>query len=194
VLSYRVDSKDWVTEHASGTSLAAPLVSFTAALVQSEGKMAPQDLKRRLLVSADLRPELAGHVADGRLLNVVKALALFDDVVEQKASGRLALGALTLVQGGKALFENHALDLVCDGVPTPVKMADLFKLVPQFKKADGRVVTKVYSRPPDGVARPFEDRECAVPTDVSVKVTDAETGVVTELALAEVADIVRKSR
>jgi hypothetical protein len=195
VLSYRVEQGDWVTSQASGTSVAAPLVSFTAALVHSEKNpgVTPIGLKRRLLASADLRPELARHIADGRLLNVVKAVAVFDDVVELKESGRLILGDLQFSNASGVLRENHSIEFVCGGTPTPIKVADLFKLVPEFPLARGGTVAKIYSRAPPGSAHPFVSYECDLPMDLKVGVKDPETGIVFgPTPLNAVADVVRK--
>lgn len=89
----------------SGTSLAAPLVSFTAALIAREsGLMIGRDLKWRILHAADVHPypdaeasalppsaPSPDHVAYGRVLNIEKAIRVFEDVVETN-DGRLLTG------------------------------------------------------------------------------------------------------
>jgi len=87
----------------SGTSQAAPFVSFTAALLYSEG-LTYRQIKDRILLTTDLdHTNLgtcegeAGHCvgSEGRL-NVVRALEVYQDVVViQKASGeRLEMAGL----------------------------------------------------------------------------------------------------
>ena len=68
---------------ASGTSFAAPLVSFTAALLRSIWPhSSPRLIKRRILSSADISPHLSpDEVAESRMLNVVNALSIYQDVV-----------------------------------------------------------------------------------------------------------------
>jgi hypothetical protein len=68
-----------------GTSAAAPLVSFTAALLISEGFPAsPRSVKQRLMVSADVIPQLHHVVVSEGKLDIVKALAFRDDLVQLK--------------------------------------------------------------------------------------------------------------
>lgn len=66
----------------SGTSFAAPLVTFTAALIRQFGVSNPRDIKQRILVSTDVNPELTGYVWSAGVLNPVKAVELFNDYVE----------------------------------------------------------------------------------------------------------------
>jgi subtilase family protein/trypsin len=73
----------WMIRTATGTSFAAPLVSFTAAIISSEFRnITAAKVKQRILASADLNPHLANCITDGRSLNVVKALSLRKDVIE----------------------------------------------------------------------------------------------------------------
>jgi hypothetical protein len=63
-----------------GTSFAAPLVSFTAAVLTSLGIDAMPLVKRRIVVSADFDPKLAGDTMHGGIvLNMERALSVFDD-------------------------------------------------------------------------------------------------------------------
>jgi Subtilase family len=66
----------------SGTSAAAPLVSFAVAMLRALTG-APRDIVRaRLLAAADHLPKLDGLVEDGRRLNIEAALDIFVDRVE----------------------------------------------------------------------------------------------------------------
>ena len=59
VLSYDNNKKLWNIQKLHGTSLAAPIVSFAAALIKSKsGNWSPALIKGRLLASADLSPAL----------------------------------------------------------------------------------------------------------------------------------------
>jgi subtilisin family serine protease len=59
----------------AGTSMAAPHVAGAAALVlASRPSLTPVELRRALLLSADSKPSLTGHVATGGRLNVLRAL------------------------------------------------------------------------------------------------------------------------
>lgn len=66
----------------SGTSVASPLVAFTAGMLKAVGLKTPAQIKERLLASADYEPRLVDKVKHARALNVVRALTPFHDVVE----------------------------------------------------------------------------------------------------------------
>lgn len=68
----------------SGTSMAAPLVTFAASLVRSlKPRMSPAQVKARILASGDLLPsEDRSKVWSGSVLNVAKTLFVNDDYVE----------------------------------------------------------------------------------------------------------------
>jgi hypothetical protein len=72
-----------------GTSFAAPLVSMTAALLGAfgVGEQGPKAIKNRLHVSVDFDPNLADRVVWSGRLNIVKALSLYEDVLETTTSG-----------------------------------------------------------------------------------------------------------
>lgn len=78
---YRSDSAG-----VHGTSFAAPLVSLTSALLMynSLGLHSAADVKDRIIASADYDPLLKSAVRSSSRLNIVKALSLYDDVVELK--------------------------------------------------------------------------------------------------------------
>ncbi len=74
-----------------GTSMAAPLVSFTAALLHSLGMEEPRELKNRIVASAKYVEGLSGAVFAAGQLDPVRAVSLYEDVVENEA-GQLAHG------------------------------------------------------------------------------------------------------
>ena len=83
----------------SGTSQAAPLVSFTAALLRASGfRSKPAELKHRLLASVDVTAELKTQVFSKGKLNIVKALSFRDDVVHL-ADGTLLRGRIEKPSG-----------------------------------------------------------------------------------------------
>ena len=195
VLSYDTERREWKTEHLSGTSFAAPLVAFAAALVRTEkGEgMRPADLKRRLLMAADLLPGLIEAVKDGRALNIIKAAAIYDDVVEVREGRRLLFGNVRFVRGTTVYREQDTIDFVCRGEAVPVRVRDVLKVVPKFVTWDKKSVTKLYVKSTvDGQL--FSDHECeGRPQDVSVLVSGREQETEQIFELDEVADIVRRS-
>jgi subtilisin family serine protease len=65
-----------------GTSLAAPLVSFTAAAVHALGVRKMSDVKARIIASADHVPAAQGYTRFGGIvLNVERALRVYEDVL-----------------------------------------------------------------------------------------------------------------
>jgi subtilisin family serine protease len=72
----------------SGTSQAAPIVSFEAALIRGLTKASPSELKERIIASGDLLEDekqqelLSAHVK----VNIVKSLYFSDDYVEYRES------------------------------------------------------------------------------------------------------------
>lgn len=75
-----------------GTSFAAPVVSFTAAVVHALGVPMPK-VKRRLLASADFRPQLSERTRFGGIvLNMERAFSVFDDALRTKGGAEDLLG------------------------------------------------------------------------------------------------------
>ncbi|WP_140636598.1 S8 family serine peptidase [Methylibium rhizosphaerae] len=140
----------FVETRESGTSMAVPMVSFAAAVVRSEsnGEFWPEQIKRRLLVSADLTPvqPLIEEVRDGRQLNIAKAAALRNDVVELSGR-RLLVGDLRLQEGTTVLVgPSKRLQLSCEQeADLRLKPEDLFKIARWTPDAQGERF-KVYYR------------------------------------------------
>jgi subtilisin family serine protease len=131
-LSWNADSGRFATEFVSGTSMAAPLVSFTAALILSEsgGTWSPAQIKRRILMAADLNFALPGsiQIQDGRKLNIVKAVSIQNDVVETN-SGTLLFGRLTLTDDGREMEADNLMGFNCERLGRVViKRNDLLKI------------------------------------------------------------------
>ena len=65
----------------SGTSAAAPFVTFTMAMVQAYGLKPPEEPRRRVLATADTYPAFADRANGGRVLNISAALDIYVDLV-----------------------------------------------------------------------------------------------------------------
>lgn len=193
VLSYR--SGTWEQESLSGTSLAAPVVSFTAALIKSEHplKMNAAKLKRRIVVSADLRQPLESKVIDGRSLNIVKALALYQDIVE-KSGGRLLFGQLGVSDKGTVLREDQDFPVSCsDGQQRSLKVQDLLKISPGYKKiAGGPTFAKIYYKDPQDPDALFLSKECLLSGSLEFSILEQGQTKWTKLPTDQIVDIVRK--
>lgn len=136
--------------NASGTSLAAPLVSFTAALLRRYQGWPPQLIKNRLLASADVVDsfrlggadenakktllELPQKVEDGRVLNAPNAVAIFNDVLTLTSHGPPILGEV------KGLQDKVAF---CEG-KEPIDRKKLRRLVTHFINEEGDERVLIY--------------------------------------------------
>lgn len=92
----------------SGSSLAAPLVSFTAAILNKYDFGGPADIKTRLLTSADYDLKLNGKVKGNLKLNIARAVAIANDVVETSAHGEPPIYGKISIKSGQLLR-------LCDG-------------------------------------------------------------------------------
>lgn len=90
------DGNDYVS--LSGTSQAAPLVTFTLTLLQ-QMMMPRRELKFRILDTVDYAPGFSDSSISGGVLNIPKALDFFDDVVvfNKSEKGAYVRGRLVMV-------------------------------------------------------------------------------------------------
>jgi hypothetical protein len=115
------------TAKLSGTSQAAPLVSLAAALLLAAGySQTPDAIKNRLLVSADVVPELHGIVSSEGKLNIRKALAFSKDLMELR-DHRLLRGEI-----------DPSEDLDIEGEPRPVSWDRVLKVVVNYSDVPGK--------------------------------------------------------
>ncbi len=68
----------------SGTSAAAPLVTFTAAILRALGINTPQEVRRRILATARVNDQLKHQIEGGRVLDIPNALDVFVDQISLK--------------------------------------------------------------------------------------------------------------
>jgi hypothetical protein len=84
------------TGFVTGTSFAAPLVSFTAALLDSldgfHGR--PGAIKTRIITSTDFKSDLLEKAYSSGILNIPKALASKFDVLQAEGEPRFSLGSV----------------------------------------------------------------------------------------------------
>jgi len=66
---------------SSGTSAAAPIVTFTSSMLISYGLQKPNSVSRRILATSDIKDDLKDKIIDGRVLNISNALNIFSDQI-----------------------------------------------------------------------------------------------------------------
>jgi hypothetical protein len=181
--SVAFENHGWKEVELNGTSFAAPLVTFAAALIKSEAGneelLTPLNLKQRLLASSDLHPALDGDIKDGRVLNLVKAVSLYEDIIEL-SDGTILRGTIKFKQG-----HDESPDLECDDASAspkvPVAVNDILKIWPAY---DGGVKAKVYIK--GAQQELIVDRLCTLPADLRIKL-DTDTR---EFKLNDLTDVV----
>jgi Subtilase family/Trypsin len=176
----------------SGTSLSAPIVSFVAGLLRSEGHLwSPVQVKRRILMSADLDETQSDKIKDGRKLNVTKAVSIRKDVIEEAGTGRLLIGDVDfLSQDNAPLGPEDALIFKCDGQAYRyINKKDLFKISQWQKQADVQKI-KVYFR---GASPLFDEDICALPEGIKLRMVDFQAKKPVAYPLSDLKDIVMRS-
>lgn len=188
VPSIAFEKSTWNEVNADGTSFATPLVSFAAALIKSEARLVgltPLQIKRRLLASSDLSLSRASQIRDGRVLNLVKAVSLYQDVI-QKKNKELLFGSLQFTDGdGNAL---DALPLTCDELgAVEVEVKKIIKVWPSFT-ADQKAMVYMMGGPQQVML----SKPCSLPSDLKIKVIDTANREVdgSPFKLEELRDIV----
>jgi Subtilase family/Trypsin len=191
VLFFDAVRNSWSVERSSGTSVAAPLAAFAAAMIESEHgrRMRPSDVKLRLLVSSDLDAARSSAIEDGRALNLVKAANIFNDSVELTTAPKLLVGYAQFYMNDTPKTDEAILTFDCGGpTPTEVAIRDIYKLTPHYLHDPERPM-KMYYRGDDGS---MLTAECKVPDNVSISIQDRIRSEGHVPYLAAVRDFVRK--
>ena len=181
--AYERDANGYRVVEVSGTSFAAPHVSFTAALLRAVWPMAvPSRVKRRILSGADISPLLdPTKVAFSRKLNVVKTLAIYQDVVEAVVEGKVRR-----IRG--TVDAAHELFNVCTSVP------DLWRHYEPGRNTV-RKIARV-SVPNDALLVDWENLDGEFKTDIcaprnfSIGITEEDTNRHFDIAGPDLIDIV----
>jgi hypothetical protein len=140
----------------TGTSIAAPLVSFVAAVLSSNPQFAanPGFIKSRLQTASDFDYELYESTYSSGVLDIAKAVAFKQDVIETRVAGqrKLGFGTLSLKHVGEKIS--------CNGETIP------FSFIRKFAHGDdssGNRWTLVFSTDDDSRPSSLSRRLC--PTD-----------------------------
>ena len=168
-----------------GTSFAAPLVTFTGALLAAQGITKPKQIKIRILSTVDLDHRLASWVGSAGRLNIAKALAIHRDVIELRGDGDTPDPASGM-RLGTITWETSTLS-ICDAT---VEVKDLVRLAPYFSPDLERPMLAEWMEF-DLTGRPtFVRRECPR-TDAAFRFV-ATDGTDKRLFIADIKDFVAK--
>jgi hypothetical protein len=191
VLFFNTDQNAWTVERSSGTSVAAPIVAFAAAMIESEHgrRMEASAVRLRLLISSDLDVNRSSAIEDGRALNLIKAMNIFNDSVELTSAPNLLVGNAQFYKDDIPKTDEAILTFDC-GAPREVEVAvrDIYKLAPHYRHDPERPM-KMYYRGDDGS---MLTTECKVPDNVSISIADKIRDEEHVPNLAEVRDYVRR--
>lgn len=185
VLRYDETKELFAIDRASGTSFAAPLVSFTTALLRAFWLGAkPYELKQRVLIGADIVPQLSDSVFNGGKLNVIKTLSIYQDVAEIEVDGTVRTIRGTIEPS------NFTLDF-CDERISVSRNAnahylELKKLTAVTAAGTGGKKFLLYWTDAEGVLQ----YETCPQIDLPFSIRDGFTGTVYPLATDQVVDIV----
>jgi subtilisin family serine protease len=142
---------------SSGTSLAAPLVSLTAALLYSEGVVNPKEIRNRILTTTDFDPSLKERVSSSGRLNMEKALRIFQGiVVPLGADGKPVAPKF----GELSVKEPMA---ICGDL---MSLRDVMKIIPHYQ--DGVKPMLVLSR----IGSEVGNVHCPAASDIEIEFTE----------------------
>jgi hypothetical protein len=192
------DEGSWTVARrlADGTSFAAPLVSFTAGLISAENPdLQAQAVKNRILISADLNPTLVSEVADGRSLNVVKAISVGDDLLQ--TDHRILRGTMRFINWGtgEVYGSNQPIPIACSELAPgeSLQTVDILKIVPGFNKSAKPQFADTF---PDrvyvarGAHRMFKPFNCKLPDDVAVRFNQQGSAGAPSYKWSEIQDLI----
>ncbi len=194
-----------------GTSLAAPLVTFAAALTryETDRDIAMSEIKKRLLTSADLNisggkdvQELQKSIQDGRVLNILKAVRVHRDLVETPGEpGEVNSGTAVFFRGDRPItgattrISFTCLDEQIGTSDVEISWRDILKIWPYQLSSENKVA-RIYFEPQEDNKGFMTMKTCFLPPDVRIGLqgdgADPETLVFGPLPLGEIRDYVRR--
>jgi|GEM_PF-4916627 len=158
----------------TGSSYAAPLVSFTAALLMSEGITSGERVKNRIMASVDMVPRLP--VYSNGILNIRKALAVFEDVVELR-DGELLRGRIKTAEDIFPFNDDE------------YAWGEVLKVVPWDTTSGSHPIVRVFLLGPDEELVMTEG-----PTPLTeIEFVDWATGITRTIRLSDILDLIPAS-
>jgi hypothetical protein len=166
----------------NGTSIATAITSFAAGLIGALGETDARNLKIRLLISVDVDTDLEDRVRSSGRLNIVKAVSLSNDVVEQIGGGQTYLFG--------RLADRNELRRFCGDPVKQLSLGAMRKVRPHVAGSQGPRIH--YWVENDGILATVDCPETEADKSIGLLVTDGQS--VAGPPLAEVRDIVLADR
>lgn len=144
----------------NGTSLAAPWVSLTAGALHALGIKPMSRVKVRIVASADFRPELSKFTRFGGIvLNMERALALYDDSIRLKDSNRDVLGNWQQPEGDIEVCNGELMNPKRLLAISTFEEGGSVRLRVLRMDQDGRVADPLYCQPGSGRIRLLSEQD-----------------------------------
>lgn len=140
---------DGETKPVDGTSISAPIVTFAAALIMAEldALDVPDDAlavrtKKRLIATGDRNEALADYVADGKTLNIYRAVAVNADIADLRSGGHDFLKLLGWPdnRGNRLLKECRSPDSYPPNTSTSIALENIVAM-----KVEGDVILAAWT-------------------------------------------------
>lgn len=166
---------------SNGTSVAAAITSFVAALITSLGLENPQKVKNRLLISVDVDENKLSSAArtKGRL-NPIKAISLRNDVLEKNENNEYIFGRL---------LDITTLRKFCKDDSIRLNLNHIHKVIPNISTANGKEIE--YWIDTDGnIEEPQRCTQIKEDESIGKIILEGKTEITDGQLLSELKDIV----
>jgi subtilisin family serine protease len=160
----RDGSEQLVVEKEHGTSFAAPIVTFVAALLKAEGLPTP-DVKRRIVVTAEHDKSREAKARFGAKLDAEAALAIYNDIIDERSDS----GGKTTVSRSKGRLDLNAKIPFSGACGSARELKRIYRIDRVGRTPDGKGTTfqVFFSNPREGVKTFEMPRNCDIADDVS---------------------------
>ena len=176
------------TTEVSGTSFAAPVVSFVAALLASQPRATPGWVKLRIQISGDFRFNLSDRVFSSSILNPAKAYGGKFDIVEKMKQPNNNNGdqfRMGYLQETSSMKDN---ELPCNF--SRIRFGDIRKIARSTDNDATLVFHMTNPHDPATLKREFCQREFGKTLDL--KFTDIETEETTNIPIVELKEFISR--
>ena len=167
--------------HVTGTSFAAPIVSFLVGLLLTDTTIKPGDAKERIIFGSDYSDKLAKDVFSSGTLNISKVLGFDYDIIKSGTRAK------PILKFGRVNNKPNLADFTCSG-STGTFNSSIRKLSYDPASQKMMMMVKSSATDPSSLRREICDRPAAM--GQLLNFTDAETGETSNFSISELLDYV----